>query len=131
MVKMQSANVVSIIGRGVETLDNFDAAAAFFSALGREHQGRNVKKEHFIFIEDGFVETLKQLTGIHFDPIVRKAWVSMFWVIQEKMLKMEKYDHKTDFLFLSDLLNRNKSAVMRDYLLRKNSFTNAKHDRSE
>ena len=59
LVKMQSANVVSIIGRGVESLDNFETASAFFMALGKEHQGRNVRKEHFIFIEDGFVATIE------------------------------------------------------------------------
>ena len=103
MLKMQSSNVVSIIGKGVESLDNFDSASAFFTALGKEHQGRGIRVNHFKFFEHGFIAALEEVIGPHFEPVVGMAWSTMFWIMQEKMLKFDQYDHNVDFIFLREL----------------------------
>lgn len=91
-VKTQSANVISTIGRIIESLDNFHTASALLNALGEEHRERGIMRNHFNYVEDGIYGALTEVDGPHFDPVVQSAWKSFYWIISQKMLLIDKYD---------------------------------------
>ena len=75
-------------------LDDFDKFTTILNALGHEHRGRNIVRSDYDCIEVGMMRSIKELDGPHFDPIIQKAWEVAYFVISEKMLNTEKFDHR-------------------------------------
>lgn len=93
VVKKQSASVVTVIGKAIESLDNYQNMASFFTALGREHDGRKIKREYHYTVEAAVYAALTAATGPHFCAVAKNSWQAMYWLMSEKMLKQENYDH--------------------------------------
>lgn len=40
--------------------------------------------------------TIEQLNGPHWNPVAKNAWQIAYFILTEKMLKLENYDHNAN-----------------------------------
>ena len=84
--------MLGIVGRAIESLDNFDSIVTIFTALGEEHVTRRIVRAHYNCLEDGIYGAIKEVDGPHWDFVVEKAWRLHYFMISEKMFKMNEFD---------------------------------------
>ena len=85
--------MIGVIGRSIEGLDDFEKVCTILNALGVEHRGRKIIRENYDWIEVGLYKVINEVDGPHWDDTVKEAWRITYWIITEKMIKMNDYDH--------------------------------------
>ena len=59
-------------------------------------------------MEQSLYATIREVDGPHFDQVTEWAWRPMYWLMSEKMLKMEKYEHQQIMSFINEVDKRNQ-----------------------
>lgn len=72
---------------------NFDNIVDTIIVMGEEHIERNIGRKEYDTLQDAICLCIEQLAGPHFDPIVKNSWEIAYFILTEKMLRLEAYNH--------------------------------------
>lgn len=92
-VKKQTSAIVGLLGRCIESMVNFDNIVDTIIVMGEEHIERNIGRAHYDTLQDSICLCIAKLAGPHWDPIVKNSWEIAYFILTEKMLRLEAYNH--------------------------------------
>lgn len=70
----------------VEYLDEEDHLVDYLKKMGIRHQGYGVKEEHYAWVGDALVSTLKFYFGENWSGEAEESWVALYTFMSEQML---------------------------------------------
>lgn len=85
-VDAQADKLMAMIGAIVEGLDDPDALAGTFAAMGRRHAGYGAREEHYDDVGAALLATFRDVLGERFDDDVEAAWAMVYGELAEAMI---------------------------------------------
>jgi hemoglobin-like flavoprotein len=86
-IKSQSQKLVAMITFAVHKLHNFQQIALDVEALGRRHGKYNVDANHYATVAEALLWTLKKGLGKAWDDETSEAWMSLYRILSDIMIK--------------------------------------------
>ncbi|KID57181.1 hemin receptor [Pseudoalteromonas luteoviolacea] len=84
-IKSQGQKLMATLKVAVNSLDDLDGLVPVLHKLAERHVGYGVKAEHFTFVGNALLYTLKKGLGSEWNQELREAWVSVFRLVATVM----------------------------------------------
>jgi hemoglobin-like flavoprotein len=86
-LERQHLKLMDMIAAIVGALDKRELFQSLISHSGRQHAQFGVRSPHFVAFGDALIWSLEQQFGPAFTPELREAWVALYDVVQNKMMR--------------------------------------------
>jgi hemoglobin-like flavoprotein len=83
----QGHKLTQMLGAAVSKLDDLEALVPVLQSLAKRHVGYGVQAEHYAIVGAALLKTLEQGLGDDFTPPVREAWVAVYGLVAEVMIR--------------------------------------------
>lgn len=83
----QARRLMAMIDAAIKLLNTPDALLPVLVALGTRHSAYGTQEAHYPVVGSALISTLRKGLGDKFTAKVEKAWVNIYGVITENMIK--------------------------------------------
>lgn len=86
-MKEQGRKLMTMIATAVNSLDRLEEIVPAVQDLGRRHVGYGVKSEDYAVVAEALLWTLEKGLGDDFTDDVKAAWIEVYTVLSDTMIK--------------------------------------------
>ena len=86
-MKVQPLRLMQMVDGAIKLLDQPDVLIPTLLKLGERHIYYNVKPEHYPVVGKALIATLQKALGAKMTPEVTTAWLHIYGIIQDTMIK--------------------------------------------
>jgi hemoglobin-like flavoprotein len=84
----QKKKLVAMLSFLVTNLHRINEIAPEIYELGRRHHSYDVSPDHYAYVGDALIWSLRRVLGLHFTPDLRDAWLAVYRMVAQVMQEL-------------------------------------------